>query len=344
MLKLEKRPSGIYRIRGTHYGVPVRKSAGTRDRAEAEKVREAWEKKIFAEVHELLPKKEQRYTFADAAESWLKSGGDVTLYFYFERVYTALADIPLSDFTRGLISQKATALFPTQKDSTVNRGYFALVSVILTHAAEERMMTPIKVKPRKIKKTRLDWHSPETIEKLLASSDALHPLLTFMVGTGVRTSEALRLEWKDVSQDNSRVTFWNTKSGRTRSVDLCERTLAALPPRKEGRVFLREDGQPWSETADGRFYGFRQRLKRLCERKKLPHIKPHSLRHTWASWQYALKPDPLNLMGKGGWASLKMVENYAHVATPDLARRVSEYGWFQDEDAQNPPIKNALTA
>lgn len=328
MLKLEQRPSGIYRIRGTLHGVSVNKSARTRSRAEAEQIKKAWEKKIFAEAHDLIPK-EQRYTFAEAAESWLKSGGNATLYFYFERVLAALGPVSLGDITRGFLNQEAKRLFPTQKNSTINRGFFALVSVILTHAAEERMTSPMKIKPLKVKKKPLDWHTPEKIEALLSEAEHLEPLLTFLIGTGARTSEAMRLEWSEVSQDGRRVTFWNTKANRPRSVDLCNRTARMMPPRTIGRVFRREDGRPWSESDDQRFYGFGQKLLRLCRRKDMQPVKPHSLRHSWASWNYALDPDPLRLMIKGGWSSLKMVENYAHVATPDLAKRVRDHGWFE---------------
>jgi len=244
MLKVYSRPSGIFKIRGTHYGVVVDKSAGTRSRTEAEKVKKAWEAKIFAEVHGLIPP-EQRHTFADAAESWLRSGGDATLYFYFDKVVTALGETLLKEITPGKIREQAKTLFPTQKNSTINRGYFALVSVILNHAATERMMTPLKIKPLKVKKQPLDWHTPETIEALIEAAEDIAPLITFLVGTGARTSEAMRLDWSNISREGRRVTFWTTKANRPRSVDLCDRVAGVMPARQEGRVFRRADGRPW---------------------------------------------------------------------------------------------------
>lgn len=334
MLKLDQRPSGIWRIRGTFHGVRIDQSAKTRSKSEAEKIKQIWETKIFAEAHGFTQKK-KGYTFAHAAESWLLSGGDSTLYHYYDRVLIRMGQIALSDITAGMIDRIAIELFPTQKDSTINRGYYALVSVILNHAIREGWREPIYIKKRKVKSGRINWHTPATIEDLLQQAGDMRGLLTFIIGTGARTSEALRLEWRDVSPDGHRVTFWTTKGGRPRSVDLCGRTRAALPPRTQGRVWKKSNGDDWNETADGRFYGPRQKLSRICKNNNLPNIGLHSLRHSWASWQYALQPDPLRLQIKGGWASLSMVLNYAHLASPDLANTVREYGWFNYDYGQN---------
>ncbi|MGA7264715.1 MAG: hypothetical protein WBX30_28045 [Stellaceae bacterium] len=42
-------------------------------------------------------------------------------------------------------------------------------------------------------------------------------------------------------------------------------------------------------------------------------LTPHSCRHTWASWHYALYKDPLRLRYDGGWSTLDLVERYAHL-------------------------------
>jgi integrase len=46
-------------------------------------------------------------------------------------------------------------------------------------------------------------------------------------------------------------------------------------------------------------------------RRFAPQARPHGLRHTWASWQYALHHDLLRLKEEGGWEVLSMVERYA---------------------------------
>jgi integrase len=44
-----------------------------------------------------------------------------------------------------------------------------------------------------------------------------------------------------------------------------------------------------------------------------PKLSPHSLRHTWASWHYAIHRDPMLLKVDGQWSSVILVERYAHL-------------------------------
>ena len=39
----------------------------------------------------------------------------------------------------------------------------------------------------------------------------------------------------------------------------------------------------------------------------------HDLRHTWASWHYAIERDLMLLRTEGGWATVQQVETYAHL-------------------------------
>ena len=41
-----------------------------------------------------------------------------------------------------------------------------------------------------------------------------------------------------------------------------------------------------------------------------PVFTPHHLRHTWATWHYAVHRDPRLLQYAGGWSSLALVERY----------------------------------
>lgn len=48
------------------------------------------------------------------------------------------------------------------------------------------------------------------------------------------------------------------------------------------------------------------------------NFRPHDLRHTWASWGYAVCRDPMLLKDEGGWSGLDMVERYAHLMPTDM--------------------------
>jgi len=162
---------------------------------------------------------------------------------------------------------------------------------------------------------------------IAAAAKHLRPLIVFYLGTGARASEALDLQWADVDLERASCVFRDTKSGRDRIVKMppaCVAALASLKGRADA-VFRRPDGQPYTdrERAEGGQFktAFRGAIKRAGISKP---ATPHALRHTWATWYYAATIDPLRLKNAGGWASLALVERYAHLMpsalVPETAR------------------------
>lgn len=70
----------------------------------------------------------------------------------------------------------------------------------------------------------------------------------------------------------------------------------------------------------------------IAARENIPWIHPHVLRHTWATWGYAVTRDLAWLMSRGGWAKPDMAMRYTHVGTPDLAEDVLAHGWEMRAD------------
>jgi integrase len=79
-------------------------------------------------------------------------------------------------------------------------------------------------------------------------------------------------------------------------------------------VFLNNRGRPYvdrrRQTGGQVGKGFRGAVKRAGLDTQ---FTPHTLRHSWASWFYAIHKDPILLKQTGGWASLVLVERYAHL-------------------------------
>ena len=105
-------------------------------------------------------------------------------------------------------------------------------------------------------------------------------------------SEAIELDWRDLDLSGARAIFWRTKTGERRVAQLPPRAVLKLAslPHREGPVFR------WSKSlrayADrGREEGGHiKRAWRSAIRRAVvdPEVTPHDLRHTWASWHYAL--------------------------------------------------------
>ena len=150
-----------------------------------------------------------------------------------------------------------------------------------------------------------------------AGQPAAADLFVFLLETCCRWGEAERLRGGDVDVDRARVTFWETKANRARSVPLTRRALDALLPHLPAvpghRVYP---------------YSYRQ-FKWLfeCAKEGLgitdPALTIHCTRHTCAS-KLATKGIPLHqLMAFGGWTSLQSVQRYLHLHTDALASCVA---------------------
>jgi integrase len=192
--------------------------------------------------------------------------------------------------------------------------------------------------------SRTEWLTPDEVDRLIDhAAPHLRPLLAFLVGTGARLGEALKLDWRDVDMQHARATLRGvlrdgtrgTKNGIDRIVDLCPRVLAGLaydprPLRQQkaarllaGRVFRTRSGKPYVERREQGGGHIRTGWAAAVSRAKIDKpITPHGLRHTWASWHYSVHKDALLLMRDGGWSELDLVQRYAHLTpsgmTPEI--------------------------
>ena len=330
-LRLEQYASGIYRIRGVHHGRRVDASARTRIRADAEKVLEATQRRIFDEA--VLGKPPER-TFAEAAAGYMRGGGERE---HLTAILLEIGTRPLKEITQDVIDTLALKLYPrgAAADSTRLRKVYTPISAVMTWAADAWGLERRRIRRPASPPGRVDWRTPQEIETLLEHAGHLRPMLTAYVGTGARASEMLELQWRDVSPAAARLTFWETKGGYARHVDLGARAREALPARGVGPVWLNSRGEPWHA-----YDAVNLQLRKLCSRHGLPHIHLHVLRHTWATWAYAVTKDLTFVMSRGGWKSADLAMRYVHAGTDDLARDVLEHGWeFPGSMAPPPRLK-----
>lgn len=106
---------------------------------------------------------------------------------------------------------------------------------------------------------------------------------------------------------------------------------------------LRSATRSWKRTTEEQAQA-RTALRDLIERrrveKRIPKLHLHVLRHTWATWAYAVTKDITFVMGQGGWASEKIALRYIHGATRDLAAHVLDHGWEMDPGTAPEPRQN----
>ena len=132
----------------------------------------------------------------------------------------------------------------------------------------------------------------------------------FLVDTGARLGEALGLRWNDI--DGSRVTFWLTKSGRSRTVPLTRRAQQAV------EAHLARGSGPFHGITQPQFRIVWHEAKAEVGLGEDPDVVPHVLRHTCASRLVRGGVDLRRVQTWLGHQTLQMTMRYAHLATHDL--------------------------
>jgi integrase len=140
-------------------------------------------------------------------------------------------------------------------------------------------------------------------------------VLCLLVDHGLRVGEVEGLQVTNLDPKAGTITFWREKVGREQTHKLSADTLRAVlaylpdaPPvgslwrgsRRGGR--LTDSG--WSRAS------IAERVNAYGHQIGLPNLRPHDLRHTWATWA-ARNGTPLDrLQDAGGWASMAMPLRY----------------------------------
>jgi integrase len=279
-------------------------------------------------------------------------GGETT---HLDPLLTRFKGTPLADIGQDAIDKAALELKPGRAPSTWNRQIYTPICAVLNHAAAK---TPpwcpaLKIKRPKAGEARVRWITFDEAERLIeAARPHLKPLVIFLLATGVRISEALYLDWKDVDLSRCHVTIYGepdeddakaigTKNGEARGIPLHPRAVAALANlrHRTGAVFRRPKkgprakdpsieehlvGKPYASRG-GRGGGqIKSTWKTLCKDAGIENFTPHDCRHTWATWHYMANKDLTKLMELGGWKSLDMVMRYTHVDKSNLKSSIDD--------------------
>ncbi|GLS32980.1 Site-specific recombinase XerD [Mesorhizobium albiziae] len=136
-------------------------------------------------------------------------------------------------------------------------------------------------------------------------------LSLFLVDSGCRLGEALGLIWNDIQEH--RVSFWITKSGRSRTIPLTERAERAIKG-----VDARGNKGPFSMLTGVRYRMLWNDAKAEIGLGDDTQVVPHILRHTCASRLVQGGIDIRRVQMWLGHQTLQMTMRYAHLATNDL--------------------------
>ncbi len=196
-----------------------------------------------------------------------------------------------------------------------------------------------KVKKEPVPKSDPQGLTRDEGQRLVAALDERwRPLIQMALLTGLRRGELYELRWGDVVFDEAgpyvRVTrsvvirfgkyrVKPTKGERGRTVSLCEDLVGILRG-------IRPEGAKAEDLVFPEVDGGYMREKRMYEEvvsaghKGLgKHVRPHMLRHTFASWAYQGGVPPQVVQAWLGHADVTTTQRYAHLG-PDAGR-----GWIE---------------
>jgi site-specific recombinase XerD len=128
-------------------------------------------------------------------------------------------------------------------------------------------------------------------------------VVLFLVDSGLRRAEVIRLNWSDVDMQSGLVKVKQGKGKKDRSAVIGATTRRALLAYR--RTLSDREGVLVQTDEGGRFTssGFIRIFQRLTKRTGI-HVTAHAL----------------HLQNLGGWASLDMVQHYAQMVDDDLLR------------------------
>ncbi len=201
-------------------------------------------------------------------------------------------------------------------NATINRKMAALSKLLRkAHKMGDIHSLP-EFRRQKERAGRIRFLEREEEARLFAAirsrSEDAYRLSIFLVDTGCRLGEALGLIWNDLQED--RVSFWITKSGRSRTIPLTQRAKEAVRVSFEGR---RPKG-PFAMLTQPQYRAVWNEAKAEVGLATDDQVVPHILRHTCASRLVQGGIDIRRVQMWLGHQTLQMTMRYAHLATHDL--------------------------
>ncbi len=199
-------------------------------------------------------------------------------------------------------------------NATINRKMAALSKLLRKACKMGDLFNLPEFRRQKEKNGRIRFLELEEEDRLFAQirqhSTLFYQLSVFLVDSGARLSEAIGMRWNDISDYG--VTFWQTKSGRSRSIPLTKRVRAMFKEMKH------TGPGPFTKVKQYQFRAVWHQAKDECGFSDDVQLVPHCLRHTCASRLVRGGIDIRRVQMWLGHQTLQMTMRYAHLATHDL--------------------------
>lgn len=200
------------------------------------------------------------------------------------------------------------------------RNYTSVFNTIMQIAHKSGYtITPVectKVPYEQSKRTRVLSHKEENkIVSLFRSRgrDDDADLVSFLIWSGLRWSEAMRLTVEDINFDGGYLHLFDTKNGEDRVVPLTDTAAKALRD-----TITRSRLGESDRVFDANYHTFRERLNRVLKRLRIEGVRIHAFRHTTGT-RLAENNMSLPKIAKFlGHKTVRTTERYTHIGNETM--------------------------
>jgi integrase len=326
---------GVFYMNFIVNGVRVNKSTGKFIKKEAMLVEALEKKKLMDEATMSPMEKRARLTLSEAIkkvydERWKNNKDAKGSLRLAEIILGHLGDVPLNTIDDVVVAKLVSKLDKnSNKPGTVNRYLSALKTILRHNKQPSDFFTKRKESKGRIRVLTKDEENQalDIIRGVrLTQRNSFYPdaadLVEVLVDTGMRLSEAINLQYRDISFDSNLISIWINKGDKARSIPMTRRVKAILEARKENnkvkpfKLDKHQAGHAWNLAR--RYMGLKHDKEFVL----------HSLRHTCAS---RLVNKGINLYVVKEWlghSTIQVTERYAHLAPDKLvhaARVLDEF-------------------
>jgi integrase len=356
----------IWHITGTYSGVRVRRSTGETDPDRAHRLLVETIDEIAANRYGTREDRlaaaqngqKAATTFSEAAQAYLdknKNTQSKSTRRQVEAIIKKIGDkVTCEEITWPFLTEFRKQFFIKDvSDSTFKRQVVAPIKAVLNWAAinlgrAQGCFPPLFEKIADGERRTICLRPDDAaamLQRALAQGDhTLATTLVFGVCEGPRRGDMFKLDWKDIDLKRHTCLLLDVKSSKGRVRDrwigeLRPRTVQMLSDYKartgclSGPVFRTPNGTPFADV-DAFGKAMNEGLARIAKELEIPdagRITLHVLRHTSASWHYAVCLDVIRVQVRGDWRNIKSVMRYVHLLPEGLAPSVEAFWRGPDE-------------
>ena len=239
-----------------------------------------------------------------------------------EKVIREMGDPRASQMTRKfVIEYRSDKLQAGLMPSSINRDLCALSAMfsLLIDAEVYHNENPVRgIRKLKVQNTEMAFLSDDEIDRLLKRLEGdARRIAILCLSTGARWKEASTLRGEHIV--GNRVTFFNTKNGKSRSVPVADSVVPLIKTRRTGLLYQVD------------YLSFREILQEV--KPDLPKGQAtHVMRHTFATHFMMNGGNIVTLQRILGHATIQQTMTYAHFS-PDF---------LQDAISFNPLAESVL--